>query len=48
MNEIEIRVKDVVKEVIEKMPDGWEKHNALCKLQEAIWWILKGMIEVKK
>ena len=29
--------------LIKEVPDGWEKHNALCNLQQVAWWSLKGM-----
>jgi hypothetical protein len=28
---------------LQSLPDGWEKHNALCNLQQSVWWALKGL-----
>ena len=36
-------VNKLSEDFMKEIPDGWEKHNALCNLQQSIWWALKGM-----
>jgi hypothetical protein len=37
------KTNDLSKFFLENLPDGWEKHNTLCNLQQAVWWALKGL-----